>query len=199
MVNLKSYQKDLLRPLLFLCPLLGIFITLGLYREDLQDDVNLARQTVSQIETEIQNVNQDANFLKENNQKYQSLIDQGWFLPLDRMNAAHVIETIASETNLNEVSYDLMEIDPQKIHPGTNGNIVQLSFSGVLDSHVFEFVEKLDQKLPGHIVPESLSLTRYEPISQESLESMRHLNRPNFVSGEYHFHWLVNETETLQP
>lgn len=194
MVNFKTYQKDLLRSLLFLSPLLGIFIILGLYREDLEDDVSLARGTLSQIETEIEKLNQDATFLKENNEKYETLIAQGWFLPLDRMNAAHVIETIASETNLNEVNYDLMALDPQKNHPGTNGNIVQLSFSGVLDAHVFEFIEKLDQKLPGHIVPESLSLTRYEPISRDSLESMRHFNRPNFVSGEYHFRWLVDET-----
>ena len=193
MVNFKNFQRDILKSLLLLGPLLALFITIGLYREEREESIEIEQNNITQIQSQIHKLNQDVAYLKENGKIYEKLVNQGWFRPLDRMEAAHIIEAIASETNLNEVSYNLMTLEPSKRPMGTNGNVVELSFSGVLDSHVFEFIEQLEQKLPGHIVPESLSLTRYEGITPQNLEALRNFNRPNFVSGEYSFHWLVDE------
>ena len=194
MVNFKNYQNNILKSLLLLGPLLALFITIGLCREESEETIELEQKNIRQIQSQIQKLNQDVAYLKENGKTYEMLVNQGWFRPLDRMEAAHIIEAIASETNLNEVSYDLMTLETAKRPDGTNGNIVQLNFSGVLDSHVFEFIEGLDQKLPGHIVPEALSLTRYEGITPENLEALRNFSRPNYVSGEYRFRWLVGES-----
>ena len=160
-----------------------LYILIHNWHVDVERNFIAQQQDVRALQQEVDQLQRDVSFVQENQKKYESLVTHGWFQSFDRLKAVQVIEDTSKSSGLTQVYYDFSVLDSSQCPVSTKGNDVRLTFSGPLDSSVFEFIEKLSEKWPGYILPESISLMR-----EGELNDYKH----PFVSGEYHFHWLVD-------
>ena len=96
-----------------------------------------------------------------------------------------VLEELWDSSGLQKLTYQLKHVDkPSPNNVPLYWHKIIIEFEHHQDQAIFQFIETLPSKLPGLIIPEQLSLTRFDP-------SLSDKNLANQVSGFYYFYVIT--------
>ena len=177
-----------------LIALLAALLIILNWLESLKDEHQTLQGSISQLERENGTLKSDLAYLKDNQKRYDSLIAGGWHTTLDRFKAGQKIEELSG--NLNQVGYTIHT--PEEGVEGTTRHKTHLTFTALLDSDVFDFLDTLSNKFPGLIQFRDITLVRQASITDDILKDIRDGQKPDLVVGEVQLDWIYWDHENAE-
>lgn len=151
-------------------------------------EINGLENKKTKMILDVQGLKKKLTFLREKSVDLQRLQDKGWETPYGRVRASQSLEVTAEDARLNSLYY---EFAPEKERVGTRHTRVNIELTAVIDGDVMNYMDKITEDFPGIVQPVALSLSRYEHVSPQALESLKTGDEPDFVYGKISFDWVA--------
>jgi hypothetical protein len=177
-----------------LIALLAALLIILNWLESLKDEHQTLQGSIQQLERENGTLKSDLGYLKENQKRHDTLVAGGWHTTLDRFKAGQKIEELSGK--LNQVGYTIHT--PEEGLEGTTRHKTHLTFTALLDSDVFDFLDTLSNKFPGLIQLRDITLVRQASITDDILKDIRDGLKPDLVVGEVQLDWIYWDHENIE-
>jgi len=174
--------------------LLAALLIILNWLESLKDERDNLQGSIQQLESQNGTLKSDLAYLKENQKRYDALVTGGWHTTLDRFKAGQKIEELSS--NLNQIGYTIHT--PEEGMEGTTRHKTNLTFTALLDSDVFDFLDTLSKDFPGLVQFRDITLVRQASITDDILKDIRDGLKPDLVVGEVQLDWIYWNHENIE-
>lgn len=133
--------------------------------------------------------------LKENEAKYDELIQSSFISSQDRITARPRIDTIRVESALRGMTYSIAPLEKitDQNTQGLDGQLVRskisVSMQGLSDVEMRDFVENMQEDFGGLILLRSAEYKLEKPLNAENLKALSNGSLTHFVSGKVALEW----------
>ncbi|MCK4945984.1 MAG: hypothetical protein KAI61_07825 [Alphaproteobacteria bacterium] len=193
------------RIILFLC-FMGInllvassyFLGLAPMRDEAQMHLNAVSAQISSLQNKIMNIQREVNSLKENQPKYQTLKDKGFFLVQDRFMIGRLLEEVRKKSQITSFSFTI-----ENLKDVPNANAARMNYSLVssrikvekivspLDSNVYIFLQLLADAFPEHTRFQNFEIKRTGEVTEAALSKIAMGKSVSFVDSSLTFDWMT--------
>jgi len=166
---------------------------------------------IAKLRTEIQNSQNDYQYVQDNQAKYEELLKGGRLIPHTRRSAVRHMQELALTHGITAMAYSFSSAGQNSAEAALNQpataaysvsvEVIELKLGAPLDSRIFRFVSDAAASFPGSAVVQSLSLGRANTITTEALNKVSRGEDSGLVSGTAMLLWrtaLKNKEEGAQ-
>ena len=175
------------------------FFTLGAAQKQAHADQTRLTGQIAQIDKNVQQTSTDRQFVLDNKDKYEALMQGDRLIPHARRAAIRQLQTLAQQRSLSALSYGFNAAGDQSLANAksqpSSGDFkvsvenVELKLGAALDSQIFEMVLDLAESFPGAAVVQSIELIRPPRVTDEMLKNVGKSSDPGIVTGTVKFAW----------
>ena len=171
-------------------------------------------ETKSQVSNEIRSIESNTLDLESRMGKaqsslllYQALKEnrENETFDIDRDKIAELMQVMRKRFRLSSLQMTVAperEIENEKLQKKTMRVIssdVQLQFGGMSDTHLYSFIDAMNQELSGFVKTKKLNMQRIKAIDESVLLQMRNGANPEMVSAVMDFTWVGLQNLAPQP
>jgi hypothetical protein len=210
---MKRILADIPRPVLISIAVMAVVLALfgvltpvlggardGSFAENrrLQDDINRAKRDFVQVGT-------DADFVKENQLKFEELLQNGRLVPHTRRAAVVVLNEVAKANGLTALEYSfaaataaspsaaLSQPDNKAFRVSVED--IELRVGAPTDGPIYRFIAAIDKSFPGSVVLQSLTLSRAPTVTSGALALLSEGKDPKLVEGVLRVSWRTAQAQ----
>lgn len=169
---------------------LGVLYVSLYFHYGQKDGYKETKEIYLSYQRELKNLEEDVEFLKQNQSHLNFLIKKSWFLPRSRLIAGTEIHQLGIPLNTLRFRIEpqvIKEMD-EKFQFKVSRIIVETST--ILDNHIYDFTKNTLKNFPGVLILRKLSVSRNMDVTPIKLLNLEQNKRPNFIIGELIFEWF---------
>jgi hypothetical protein len=180
--------------------LLGIlYPLLGGAQDNAQTDNQRLTREVAQAQRSVSQAKADHQFILDNKDTYDSLIQGDRLIPHTPREAVRQLQTLAQQRGLSSLGATFAAAGDQSLKTVTSqptGGQYRVSVENIevkvgapLDTQIFEFALDLAESFPGAAVVQSIDVQRAPTIGEAMLDNVSQGQDSGIVSGDIKVTW----------
>ncbi len=148
------------------------------------------------LQRNVKDLKNDLIFIKAHQKELMFLTQKGWFLPHNRLVAAEALEELCH--TLSEVSYTFEPENLKTIGGDSPFKVTKIVFEvrALLDTDIYDFVDRLLDNFPGILVSHELTLVRSPSANEKNLFSLSKEETFSFMTGKLVFEWFAMKKQS---
>ena len=182
----------------------ALFFTIGVSRDEAIVENARLEASIAQTRRDTAQVVEDVNFVNENQQRFEALIQGERLVPHTRRDAARRMQAAALARGLTLLAYDFNTAPANSAAAvtsqaqGTNYRVnvegITMKLGSPLDGQIYKFLLDLKSEFPGAVVLQSLELQRAVAITSVMLDQISRGADAGLVQGEAKLIWRTAQS-----
>jgi len=133
--------------------------------------------------------------LKENEARYEAILNTGFMTNQDRIVARSDIEAIRMRTGLRGISYNISPQESVTDAQAGDYNVVRtkidFEMKGLTDLEMRDFVDRMTKDFRGIVALKELLLKRENDVTDSKLMELTNKRAVDFTTGKARFEWYT--------
>lgn len=163
------------------------------------EEIERENQTIaserSRLQRELVDMPVRYKTLKENESRYEELMQGSFISSQDRISARTRVEGLRLRAGLQDMSYTIAPLETitdqstQGVESAFVRSKVSLTMRGVTDIEMRDFIDLMREDFGGLVILRSLDLRRDQDFTPENLKRLSRGDKVDFVSGKADLEW----------
>lgn len=182
----------------------ALFFTIGVSRDEAIVENARLEASITQTRRDTTQAIEDVNFVNENQQRFEALIQGERLVPHTRRDAARRMQAAALARGLTLLAYDFntaaanSAVAVTSQAQGTNYRVnvegITIKLGSPLDGQIYKFLLDLKSEFPGAVVLQSLELQRAVAVTSVMLDQISRGADAGLVQGEAKLIWRTAQS-----